>query len=326
MKTERPYSHLTDDVLLTETFGASSREKVALLELLDYLAEVDKRKAFAIEAYSSLFDYVVRGLGYSEAQAAERVNAVRLMRTVVPVKAHLRSGALNLTSAAKLHRHFQAEKKLAEDLSQEEKLELIERCLHQPKREIERILLEVASEPVSHAMSERMRQVTPDRVEIKFCIDEPTRKKLDRIRELTGERTLESVFEAALDAYLQQEEKKRKREAADSLKTAEFTRSTRPATQPKKSEKDAADSVRVPETPTSTRYIPAETKRKVFRRAGDQCEFRSASGKRCPSRYLLQVDHRIPIAFGGLTELKNLRALCPEHNQRAAMEAGLRRP
>ncbi len=57
---------LTDLELLDLTSKAAKNEKTATLVLLTHLEEVDKRRAYAVDAYSSLFDYVVRDLGYAE--------------------------------------------------------------------------------------------------------------------------------------------------------------------------------------------------------------------------------------------------------------------
>ncbi|NDG84051.1 MAG: hypothetical protein EBX52_03315, partial [Proteobacteria bacterium] len=100
---------LTDEQLLGQTRSLAQAEKGATLALLEYLNAVDARRAYAIGAYSSLFDYVVRGLGYSEAQASERVNAVRLMTQNPEVKLHLQSGAMNLTIAAQVQRFISQE-------------------------------------------------------------------------------------------------------------------------------------------------------------------------------------------------------------------------
>lgn len=354
---KRPYSHLKDDVLLAETFDASVREKAATMGLLEYLLEVDRRRAFAVDAYSTLFDYVVRGLGYSEAQATERVNSVRLMRTLEGVREHLKSGKLSMSSAAKIQRHFKAEKRLATDLSTEEKIEIVNRCLEQPKREVDRILLSEASEPVVRLMSERVTVVSRDRTELKFCIADGTRRKLDRVRELVGGRPLEALFDAALDALLDQEEKKRRirsRKGGSGAAVPPSAAGTA-ARKPRSGAKGAAATasvIIVPPAPAEpvagsptdpvgrtlpatqpsrstlqSRYIPVEIRRIVHLRALGQCEYVSErNGERCPSRYRLQFDHRIPLALGGLTEWTNVRLLCENHNQRAAQEAGLSRP
>ena len=56
---------LPDVVLLEKTYAASKTEKTATLDLLEYLVEVDARRLYATQSCSSLFDFVVRCLGYS---------------------------------------------------------------------------------------------------------------------------------------------------------------------------------------------------------------------------------------------------------------------
>src|SRR6185437_15510137 len=73
-------SDLSDQELHARTLVAASKEKAATLALLDYLAEVDIRRLYSAQAYSSLWEYVHKALGYSESQASERVAAMRLMR------------------------------------------------------------------------------------------------------------------------------------------------------------------------------------------------------------------------------------------------------
>jgi len=57
-----PLRTLPDLELLNQTAKAAASEKAATLKLLEYLCEVDLRKAYATKAFSSLFDYIVRGL------------------------------------------------------------------------------------------------------------------------------------------------------------------------------------------------------------------------------------------------------------------------
>jgi len=63
----------------------------------------------------------------------------------------------------------------------------------------------------------------------------------------------------------------------------------------------------------------ASLKRMVWARAKAQCEFESKDGRRCLSKYLLQIDHVIPKSKGGLDEASNLRLLCANHNKHEAM-------
>ncbi len=146
------FSRLNDHELLNQTALAARTEKSATLALLEYLCEVDSRKVYATKSFSSLFEYIVKELSFSESQAGERVNAVRLMRNTPEVKAHLESGKLNISTAAKIQRFVQSEKKLAVPLDQKEKTTLIHECLNQSKRKVDQILFEHASEPTKLAM------------------------------------------------------------------------------------------------------------------------------------------------------------------------------
>lgn len=315
MKSFSPsLTHLTDTTLLEATRQVSIREKQCTLQLLEHLLEIDRRKAYAERAYSSLFDYVVRELRYSESQAAERVNAARLLRSTPETRESLASGELTLTTAAQIQRHLQAEMKSGNELSEEKKTDLIEECLGQSKRTVEKVLLREASPQVRKQMEERVTQKTPERTELKFTVDESVRLKIDQAKELLGELTLEALLDQALQSLINQESRKRgrtpKRVTSSNVPTTDSTAtSTPPVTQPKAS---------------TSRFIPIDFKRAVSARSGDQCEFvDTETGRRCPSRFRLQIDHRHPLALGGLTTPDNLRHLCANHNAHAARTAGL---
>ena len=66
-----------------------------------------------------------------------------------------------------------------------------------------------------------------------------------------------------------------------------------------------------------SRYIPAPVRREVWRRDGGCCSYVDPhSGRRCGSRFLLELDHIVPFALGGSAEPGNLRVLyCSAHNR-----------
>ncbi|WP_374079421.1 HNH endonuclease [Bdellovibrio bacteriovorus] len=63
------------------------------------------------------------------------------------------------------------------------------------------------------------------------------------------------------------------------------------------------------------RYIPLPVRRTVFQR--DQCcqHIDKNTGKKCSSRWQLQVDHVQPVWAGGRNALENLQLLCSAHNK-----------
>ena len=64
------------------------------------------------------------------------------------------------------------------------------------------------------------------------------------------------------------------------------------------------------------RAIPAAAKRQVWDRDQGRCSYVDrASGRRCVSRHLLEIDHVVPYARGGSAEPNNLRLLCAAHHR-----------
>ena len=64
--------------------------------------------------------------------------------------------------------------------------------------------------------------------------------------------------------------------------------------------------------PKNPRYISKQTKQQLWVKHQGKCQ-------KCKSEHFLQVDHIKPVAFGGESNLENLRLLCHNCNQRAAM-------
>ena len=60
--------------------------------------------------------------------------------------------------------------------------------------------------------------------------------------------------------------------------------------------------------------IPAAVRREVWKRDGGCCAWVGEDGRRCCSRWQLEVDHIRPVALGGTSTADNLRLLCRAHN------------
>ncbi len=67
---------------------------------------------------------------------------------------------------------------------------------------------------------------------------------------------------------------------------------------------------------SGSRYIPVAVKREVWRRDQGCCSYVDRrSGRRCGSRYRLEIDHIVPFALGGGAEPANLRLRCEAHHR-----------
>ena len=66
--------------------------------------------------------------------------------------------------------------------------------------------------------------------------------------------------------------------------------------------------------PKDPAAIPAEMRRRVWERDGGRCAFTTPDGRRCGSRWKLEVDHVRPPSRGGTATIDNLRLACRAHN------------
>ena len=82
-------------------------EQALQLCVLDHLREIDARRLYLRRGLSSLFDYTVRELHYTEAAAWRRIKAMRLCRDTRGVREWLQDGSLNLSNAALLQNSFE---------------------------------------------------------------------------------------------------------------------------------------------------------------------------------------------------------------------------
>ena len=87
-------------------------------------------------------------------------------------------------------------------------------------------------------------------------------------------------------------------------------------------------SAQPPHRARRSRYIPASVRREVWRRDGGCCSYVDPhSGRRCGSRFLLELDHIVPFALGGSAEPGNLRVRlhCPSPPPASGVRTAARR-
>ena len=102
---------LSDRALLHQTSTLVRHERHLQGAVIDHLAEIDARRLFLQRGCSSLFDYAVRELGYSDAAAGRRIGAVRLCADQPDARERLRDGSLTLSAAAELQWAFDRQRR-----------------------------------------------------------------------------------------------------------------------------------------------------------------------------------------------------------------------
>jgi len=124
--------HVSDAALLRDLGVLVRQDRATTAQLLAHLAEVDQRRLYAPAGHSSMFQYCVHELRFSEDVACRRIHAARLARDFPVVFEMVADGRLHLSGASLLARHRRAES--ARDL--------IAAAAGRTKSEIERLLAE----------------------------------------------------------------------------------------------------------------------------------------------------------------------------------------
>ena len=163
-------------------------------------------------------------------------------------------------------------------------------------------------------------------------------EKLDRARAILSHSrpgaTRDEVIEAGLDLLIERHAKRRglvnaPRDPAMRGKPSRgaktFTRS-RPIAGGTVLGRAAALRAKNADTPGNVRNrprgrIPAHVQREVWTRDQGRCQWKLPSGEICGSIHRVQIDHVVPVAWGGGGTATELRLLCDVHNDLAAREA-----
>ncbi len=88
-----------------------SKEKFLLHIILDHIKEVDRRKIYLERAYSSLYEYLVKELGYSGSAAMRRQEAARLLIEIPDLGKKIQSGQINLSQIGELSKAIKEKEK-----------------------------------------------------------------------------------------------------------------------------------------------------------------------------------------------------------------------
>ncbi len=311
---------LSNETLLLNTKSLATEERKLTTSILWHLHEIQTRRLYAEKGFGSLFEYAVKELQYSEAAAGRRIAAMRLLVEVPEIEPALEKGDVSLSTLSTIQGFIQRKE---EPVSRQEKKELVFALQGKSKRECEKELS--ALDPQAALPRERERVVSPTQTEIRFIADDSLMEKLQDIRELDGHvqsnpsylELFHRMADIALKKLDPSKQSGRARKSETDLKEvrpAHQQTTAPPAECSQAQAQTQSRSVQHESTQSASRYIPAALKREIWQRDQGQCTYCSPDGKRCSSRFALEIDHVEPFALGGETNLENLRLLCRAHN------------
>lgn len=329
--------NISNDNLLLNIKKLSSEERKITTEILHHLKEIETRKLHLKLGYSSLYEYSVKELGYSEGSAYRRINAMRLLKAVPEVESKIHNGTLSLEGASKIQKFITTQKKEISLLNSQptleyialpslqtktEKLEFIESLENKSLKEIDKAL--VTLQPLSFPI-EKLRQIDEEKIELKLVIDDELKKELDRLKNLLAHRKPNMSYRDLIK-YLAHLGLKKFDPSQKVVKIKNETESDQKNNFQNnldddsdkgvlQNQRDVSPQRRRPASQKS-RNIPSAIKQEVYMRDKGHCAYTDPkTQRRCQSRHLLQYDHKYPYSLGGETSVSNLRLLCFQHHK-----------
>lgn len=301
--------------LLATTSELFIREKKISDAILILLAEIQNRRIYAELGYTSLFELLTRHFKLSESTAYQKVSLIKLIREVPEAKAALVKGEATVSNLVLANTYINEQKKSEHNLNSQEKKKIVDLVKDKSFREAKQEL--ALLNPESHIPRDKTRTLNESKVSLSFTIDKELQEKLTHIKNLISHQnpnpTMNELLTVMADITIAEVEKKKgiNKKVYTSRKTAE---EIAPQIVPVKTDKNTKTN----NTVQRSRYISRSVKREVYERAGGQCQYVSANGKRCECKSFLQFEHVQPFSCNGSNESANLIILCSNHNYLAA--------
>ncbi len=279
---------------------------MAIADVVEHLAEADRREWHIRKGFSGLTNYCVARLKYSQEAAGKRVTAARLVRKYPLALQMLRDGDVHLSGLLVLSPVLQAdnyeERLQAAAGKTREQIELLV-VGWKPKPLVETRVFEVNAQALELPRAPRPRPLDPQHYKLQLCIDLETYEDLrwlqEHMRHSIPDGDAAKLIAKAIKELRKAVEKRR------------YGKTDKP-------KKQAPAQLAMPtgETAKAEPRAPGRaTRRQVSERDGCQCTYVGDDGHRCESVGWLQFDHIEEWSRGGPTETDNLRMLCHAHHR-----------
>ncbi len=324
------------------------KERQLLHVILQHINEFATRKLYLERAYSSLYEYLTKELGYSGSAAMRRIEAARLLREIPVVARKIQEGTLNLSQIGELSRSIkEKENTTGHKVTGLQKEELVAKIIGKATMETQKELAVALDIPVKDFEKQKMQK--DESVRLELTLTKEQYQKLLACRDLAAhlleknnsDSSWASVFEVLADQYLAKRGAKKnlsinsagteevfedlgKRlhlEGANSESTFNSTSESHKNSENEQTSEQTSASVAHRHNKTLT----AKTRRAILQR-DSCCQYKDPrTGRQCGSTFGLQVDHRTSQWAGGSHTPENLQALCRMHNRfKYQKEAGLK--
>jgi hypothetical protein len=294
---------MTDKELHSKLLQLVREERRLLADILTHLKEVERRKLYSDYKRTSLFDYAVKELGYSEDQAQRRIEAMRLLKDLPEIAPAIRDGRLTITNIAQANQFFRHTQP-----TRDERVAFMKSIESKTKREVER---EIAAKAPALPRPERTRATTASKSQLTLELPNETIEMIAQLKSALAHK-YPNMTTAELITWLAREKLSELRPEPSPATTPATTDAARPAPARIPATETDTTTTTTTNNPKRSRYIPRQLRRTLHAQAQHKCA-------NCGSQHALEVDHIRPFALGGTHAPKNLRILCRNCNWRRAL-------
>jgi hypothetical protein len=292
-------------------------ERKITQQILDLINQCELGRVYAKLGYSSMFEYLHKGLGYSEGSAQRRLSSARLLREVPEIRNGLQSGELNLTQISMAQIAIRKDEKTQnQNMRASEKKEIINKLKSKNNFQSKSIL---ANELPSYSIDPATvsaRPIKDDKVQITITLDQEQYTELKEAQDYLSNSVKSSELKDYLIYVTKKVLQKKNSTAVAAVREEDVDTLV--------GDKLIAKNLKPMSTNSKLRpYISQSIKKQIFQTANYQCQYVvKETQKRCEAKRYLQIDHIKPVALNGSSNIENLRLFCSAHNGFAAWEGG----
>ncbi len=295
-----------------------TERKITHLVLL-HIVEIEDRKLYAKLGYDGMYSYLTKGLGYSESSAYRRLQSARLLRKVPEIAVKVEEGKLNLSQLTQVQKSLREQTPSGgQALTPSATLEVLEKIENKSAFETEKVLASEFNRPVQ--VHEAVRPQKDDSVRIELTFTKEQFAELEQAKSLLSHVCHEGNWSEVISQLAKEFNRKKLSPAKVVMgnveKNNDLTKTQTEKLQSKQRQLTQSFATKKSQEAKRPRqYISIEIKRALFKKSNGCCEFTDQkTGKRCDSKYQLQIDHIRPWSLGGSNQIENLRLLCRTHN------------
>ena len=278
------YKYMKDEELVKSLETLASLERTTLADLIECLKEIDMRRLYLSLGFSSLFSYLTEGLGYSPGSAQRRIDAARMAKVIPGLKDDLSEGSLNLMQVSLIAQGLRQKEKLGQPYDAAAKINLVEKVKFLDVDATQKILAKELD--LEAKVQEKLKPQKDDSVRMEITFTKEQMEKIERARELLSHTRPDANWAELITAF------------AETVIKQKDPRVEKPKYTAKMEVK-----------------FPTATKRLVHQRE-HACQWTNKiTGRKCNTRFQLQIDHVRPVWANGDNSASNLQILCSAHNR-----------